>query len=120
MKNKLILMLLMLTGSIYAEDQPQHYTYLYKNVSEKLLNVDSACVQAVLICSSWAAKFDLYNFIEFESDNCKTFIAYNFDCNFSIRIYKDTCEVSVEFEATDDSFDFDKFIMNVDSFFLTL
>jgi len=113
-------MLLILTQSAYANNDFQHYYYTYKNVNESIFSIESACIQAMLICAAWSAKFTEYNFVEFDHDDCRIFIAYNCDCNFSIRLYEDTRECYVEFDASDDSFDYDKFITNIDSFFSKL
>jgi hypothetical protein len=123
MKNKLILFTLLATNSLCSA--PQKRADVYKDIP-KIAN--EAGLQAVLICASWSAKYTVYNFEQFELTlysfrdfdyhDVVVYTAFNSECTFWLRLNRTTSTIDIEFQAENDSYDYDRFKTGIDSYFL--
>jgi hypothetical protein len=123
MKNKFILFALLATSSIFSgivheETVPvRRIIRMYHNIP-KYIHDNLTALQFSLIYASWAAKYVVYTFDEVKMADIVVFSAYNDDCCFSVEFNHKTNECFVDFNADDNSFNYDSFRNIMDHFLL--
>ena len=111
---KIILLAFIATSSLFSEHQ--HQTINYKLPVWKY--VDCALLQSALIVAAYSAKYQAYTFNEIRSTYLTVFRASADDSSFVIRFDSRNRECEVEFNAVDDSFNYDDFKKTLDFFFI--
>jgi hypothetical protein len=118
MKNKLILLTLLLTSNLFGESEPIQRTILsYKNIPQHLYE-NPVELQFSLLFSAWSAKYTVYNCDEIQCAHLTFFSVYNDDCCFTLQLNKTTHDCTVEFTVNDKSFDYNNFKSIMDCFLL--
>lgn len=114
---RLMFIALLITGNLLCEST--HKIHVYKNISKKAYSNDGddAYLQLMFICAILSARYTHYSFKTFKFNHVIVFNASNHDCWLSMKFNRKTHTCQIDFNALDDSFDYDRFIAIIDSLF---
>lgn len=112
---KKLLLFLLMTTSLFGGYIHHKETYQYIPSEEY---PDNATVEIVFLAAVFAAKCDIYNFKVYKVKDMVVFKAYNYDSSFVLKCDRQNDICFIEFNAVNDSFNYDAFKRVIDSVFL--